>query len=223
VAKIVSSVSEARRGVTLVELLVVFAIIAALLCLLLPAVYSAREAARRAGCQANLHQLGIAMGHYVSIRRKLPAAPVDGAMSGWAIEILPFIEETALADGLAGAPPLSSPAALIFAQTRPAIMRCPTGFDGDSTIAGVPASHYAGWFNRSTKAGNWMIGDLPTDSRIPWVTGPESPLSISTDVSYWAIPHTGGFNVARWIKDERGFVGLVAQPWWGVSTLADGD
>lgn len=48
-----------RNAFTLVELLVCFAVIACLLALLLPAVVAARDAARIAQCQSNLHQLGV--------------------------------------------------------------------------------------------------------------------------------------------------------------------
>lgn len=61
-----------RRGFTLVELLVVVAILATLVGLLLPAVQSARESARRSSCTNNVRQLGLAAANHESARGRFP-------------------------------------------------------------------------------------------------------------------------------------------------------
>jgi len=93
------SESSRRAGFTLVEILVVIAIIGGLVGLLLPAVQSAREAARRSGCQNNLRQLGLAIHNYESARRYFPPSGTEVFVAGtqqapWSGQalLLPFLE-----------------------------------------------------------------------------------------------------------------------------------
>lgn len=120
-----------RRGATesaaftLLELLVVIAILAILIALLLPAVQAAREAARRAHCQSNLRQLGLALAMHENTYRVLPAGYRFVTPSGSLFPaIAPYIEQVPLGyDQTKDWDDLANRQAV---QTRIAILLCPS-------------------------------------------------------------------------------------------------
>jgi prepilin-type processing-associated H-X9-DG protein/prepilin-type N-terminal cleavage/methylation domain-containing protein len=114
------SSSRRPRGLTMVELLVVVAIVALLVGLTIPAVQSAREAARRTACQSNLRQVGLAVAsHEVAVR----AYPMgrdsrDQVGVSWAFRLLPYLGEDAVFQSLV-------PTAKVYDERNARAMRTP--------------------------------------------------------------------------------------------------
>ncbi len=104
--------SNQRTGFTLVELLVVITIIGILVALLLPAVQSAREAARRTKCFNNLKQVALAIHNYHDSLQMFPSGWIGDDPNtklpwaeghsgwGWNAMLLPFLEQSTLHDGI---------------------------------------------------------------------------------------------------------------------------
>ncbi len=180
---------SARRGCitpgfTLVELLVVIAIIGILVALLLPAIQSAREAARRTSCANNLHNIGLAILSYESSKKELPPGSLVfnhdplATPSGlaWTVQILPYVEESqvseeALAKYKANADAYGSSMNELNRLLLPMYL-CPSDPDlrtqlekfGDATrkgmsYAGVAGSYYArtGICPATKKAGQYCV------------------------------------------------------------------
>ncbi|MEA1949879.1 MAG: DUF1559 domain-containing protein [Planctomycetota bacterium] len=128
-----------RKAFSLVELIVVVAIIGVLVSLLLPAVQHARESARRMSCANNMHQLGIAMHAYHEAHKRLPPGwlisdqNTPGASLGnspgwsWGAMLLPYVEQIPLEAGFVNLPLGISHDQNKVARTQPlAVFRCPS-------------------------------------------------------------------------------------------------
>jgi prepilin-type processing-associated H-X9-DG protein len=152
--------------------------------LFLPAVQQAREAARRAQCQNNLRQIGLALMNYETVYGTFPPAFVADEngkpMHSWRVLILPYLEQQALYDSYDFSQPWDGPNNSRLLSQMPATFRCPS--DPSGTNATTTA--YVGAFGehcifRGSKpvrfseimdgsANTLMVGEA-TDAGIPWM------------------------------------------------------
>jgi prepilin-type N-terminal cleavage/methylation domain-containing protein len=134
----------ARRpsvGFTLIEVLVVIAIISVLVALLLPAVQAAREAARRMQCGNNLKQIGIALFNYVDVHRRLPPGNVSMGVCCatpsnvvWSVSILPYLERSAVFDMYDPRFMLEDPEHARLRTQHISIFKCPSDFQAGKLL-----------------------------------------------------------------------------------------
>jgi prepilin-type N-terminal cleavage/methylation domain-containing protein/prepilin-type processing-associated H-X9-DG protein len=129
---------KTRGGFTLVELLVVIAIIGILVAMLLPAVQSAREAARRTQCRNNLKQLALAVLNYEAANGAFPPSATWPASASihqannptlgysWVVAILPQLEQQNVYDKINFAQPMQHADNLLARSTKLQVMMCPT-------------------------------------------------------------------------------------------------
>lgn len=124
-----------RPGFTLVELLVVTAIIGLLVALLLPAVQSAREAGRRVSCQSHVRQVALALHGYHDVMAVFPPSTLVKPRHSWAAMMLPFMERNDVHDlyrfDLDWYDPANQPAVTVHLET----LRCPSAPGGKRRLS----------------------------------------------------------------------------------------
>lgn len=157
-------------GLTLVEILLVIAIIGVMIALLLPAIQSAREASRRASCASQLKQIAMAFHAHHNAYRHFPSGgwgfrwvgdPDRGVgrrqPGGWIYHVLPFVEEQSLHDmgrGQASNATGKWAEALRMIQTPLPIFNCPT------------RRGYGCWPVRANR--DWMYNANPPEPAVGW-------------------------------------------------------
>jgi prepilin-type N-terminal cleavage/methylation domain-containing protein/prepilin-type processing-associated H-X9-DG protein len=205
-----------RPGFTLIELLVVIAIIAVLISLLLPAVQSAREAARRAQCVNNEKQLLLALHNFESVNSTFPKGVNEPYLTGltaltgsdalgsdqtepfgpnWAVMILPFLEQSALynASNVLGYPGWPGP---YNDPTNP------------QQNAPMPQKYNMQWANTTLRSTRLSVFTCPTDS----LNGPDKFFFTQSDFSNpmnSALAPFDAMNSAPLLNWARGNYGAV--------------
>lgn len=180
--------ASCRRGLTLVEILMVIGIIASLACLLLPALQGARELARLFRCRNNLHQVGKALTLHEWSFKRFPAATewsggrepgfhAPWTRPNWVAKVLPHLDQQALYDSLDASQSIGAPANAEFRGTRLPVMRCPSDRFNDTPFNGSKYAMGNGWAR-----GNYAV------------TGSQKNLNAADD--------------SLWKKTFRGMMGL---------------
>lgn len=197
-----------QTAFTLVELLVVISIVGMLMGLLLPAVQSARETARRVSCSNNLRNQVHAVLLFHDSNRKLPPGrlfgwnPYDPLDYSWTYSVLPYLEQGNLYQQIDASVPWHAAKNLSAAHTTLPIMRCPSSlveFEGDSDYSGImgtvmetiPGEPPSGVFNRGAllslrydEIGSVRLADV-TDGTSQTLCIAESADFLSSESGFW--------------------------------------
>lgn len=219
-------------GFTLIELLVVIGIIGVLVALLLPAIQSARESARRIQCVNNLKQIALAALNYEAAIGKLPPSglvrtridseyeveifnPFGGRQIGWGVIVLPYLEDSTLADSF------DLDVSIISqlgngTEKLPSVYVCPSDASSDRTFR-----HSILTRGKDFAKGNYAAFcspfhiDLQMLYRGAFIAGGQRMAAIEDGAT-----HTLALSEVRTRDDVLDERGVWTLPWTGASLLA---
>jgi prepilin-type processing-associated H-X9-DG protein len=202
-------VHPARRGVTIVELLAVVAVVALVLALMLPAVRHSGEAPRRSQCVSNLKQIALALHNYASDHGGFPPSTTVDArgrpLHSWRTLILPYIEQQALYATIDLTKPWDDPAHAAAASAQPGLYHCPSADlkPGFTTYLGIAAPGAAFHPTRPRPLDEFVDGTAHTAMvfeaeaahAVPWMAPNDADEALIRNLSKISTDHPGGRNV----------------------------
>jgi prepilin-type N-terminal cleavage/methylation domain-containing protein len=206
----------ARKGFTLVELLIVIGIIGLLIQIMLPAVQSAREAARRTQCASNLRQIALGCLQHEASTKRLPSAgwhfhwigePERGTgidqPGSWAFSVLGYLEEQRLRDMGKGLTGIARTDALIARTETPvSLFLCPSR-------RSIGVLRYT-WNQEPFTKGGKILRPLEFGAKSDFAANVGDGPEVEFD-SEWPGPQSleEGDGEIEWPKTEKDFTGVI--------------
>lgn len=198
-----------RRAFTILELLISVGVVALLIALLLPALSSSREAARRVQCTSNLRLLGVALHQYHDEHGSLPIGwqwELSGSSAwGWGVSLLPFLEQQNLYYHIDRNQPIEPAIPQFLHGSVIPLMLCPSDITTPTFIL---------FEEFSTSSGSQPLLELPTANYVG-VFG-----TMEADDSFPAPPGEGPFVESRSVRFSDFDHGLTSTFLVGERTMA---
>ena len=199
---------KSRRGIRIIEVLVVIAIIGVMIGLMLPATRSARPAARRAQCASNLKNVAMALLDYEREHHTLPPAYTVDAngrpLHSWRTLILPYLDQE-LYQTIDLSKPWNDPANTKAIETAVSLFRCPEAAGPRNTttflaIASPNGCLVPGKGRRLTEitdshASTLMVIEAGEENAVPWMAPVDADESLVLNLGpSTKLHHTGGMH-----------------------------